>query len=93
MIIHFRRILRLDGQKASALIMTTNLLYSVALDMISNTAEHCHTYLLCSHMGMGSRLTMKIMGSYLAYLINIGFLPKPASGVEMKLPEMEIKED
>jgi L-2-aminoadipate reductase len=44
-------------------------------------------------LSAGSGPTMKVMGNYLAYLASIGFLPQPASGAEMKLPEVEILED
>ena len=44
-------------------------------------------------LSVGSGPTMKVMDSYLAYLAGIGFLPQPASGAEMKLPEVGILED
>lgn len=46
-------------------------------------------------LSAGSGPTMKIMGNYLAYLVSIGFLPKPdaTAGAELELPEMEIGEE
>jgi L-2-aminoadipate reductase len=45
-------------------------------------------------LSVGLGPTTKIMGNYLAYLVTIGFLPKPdATAGELKLAEMEISEE
>jgi L-2-aminoadipate reductase len=41
----------------------------------------------------GGKVTVETVGVYIAYLIELGFMPKPTAKGEVELPKLEINED